>query len=652
MSKPKAKKPSVITENSIQEPVKDQHWYANKSLISKLLIGLAFILNINTLGNDYALDDAIVITDNMFTQEGISGIPGILKYDTFYGFFKEAGKENLVSGGRYRPLSLVTFAIEYELFGKDPFMSHLINLLLFCLSAFILYLSLLKLFRNSKGATAYTIPLLATLLFVVHPIHTEVIANIKGRDEILTLLFSITALYLCVRALDTKQNFWAWIGGLSLFLGLLSKENAITWIAIIPLALYVFRKPTTKEWLLLNLSLWVGAAAFLLIRGMVLGWNLNHAPPMELMNNPFVKWVGDHYEAYTSSETTGTILYTVLQYFQLLIFPLHLTHDYYPFVIKMHTLQDPASLLSLILLIALAVLGVILVRKRNAIGFGILYFLATFSIVSNVFFPIGTMMGERFMYMPSLGFCLIIAVLLSKLSKPVLSFGVGVLICLPLMLKTVSRNSFWENDMTLFREDIKISGESAKLNNAMAGLLMSDYSKEVDPQKKSMMLSESKGFALKALQLHPTYKYPPFILGNVYFYGQSYDSAAYYYQKALLISPDFKEAKKNLGFSYRDAGRKAGEVEHNVPKALELLGKGYAILGDEDYESLRLLGIANAIGGKPEIARPFFEKARDLNPDFADAWQNLVNVYLSLGLKEKGEEALRKVQELKAAEKK
>ena len=80
-------------------------WNTRFHMIGFLL--LSFLLYGNTLNHEYTQDDAIVIYDNMFTEQGIEGIPGILKYDTFYGFFKEAGKAKLVSGGRYRPFTLI-----------------------------------------------------------------------------------------------------------------------------------------------------------------------------------------------------------------------------------------------------------------------------------------------------------------------------------------------------------------------------------------------------------------------------------------------------------------------------------------------------------------------------------------------------------------
>ena len=89
-----------------------------------IIFVFAFLLYANTLGHQYAQDDAIVITSNMFTEKGLEGIPGLLKYDTFYGFFKVEGKAKLVSGGRYRPFTPIMFAIEYALVNKKPWLEN------------------------------------------------------------------------------------------------------------------------------------------------------------------------------------------------------------------------------------------------------------------------------------------------------------------------------------------------------------------------------------------------------------------------------------------------------------------------------------------------------------------------------------------------
>ena len=169
-----------------------------------ILFCLGFLIYANTWTHDYALDDSIVIVDNVFTSKGLSGIKDLFTSDTFYGFFNQSGKDNLVQGGRYRPLSLATFALEVELFGMKPGVSHWINSLLYALLGLLVFSVLNRLFKDQRQGVV--IAFWSTLLFVVHPLHTEVVANIKGRDEILALGFALLALDSAIKYLDLVSD--------------------------------------------------------------------------------------------------------------------------------------------------------------------------------------------------------------------------------------------------------------------------------------------------------------------------------------------------------------------------------------------------------------------------------------------------------------
>src|ERR1035437_8079055 len=102
-----------------------------------LLCFIGFALYSNTLFHDYALDDGLVIRENRYTKQGFAGIKDILIHDSFAGNIKLGSNE--LTGGRYRPLSLVTYAIEWQFFGQSPHISHFINVLLYCLTGFLLF---------------------------------------------------------------------------------------------------------------------------------------------------------------------------------------------------------------------------------------------------------------------------------------------------------------------------------------------------------------------------------------------------------------------------------------------------------------------------------------------------------------------------------
>ena len=424
MSRPN-KKPVVKSQNTPPPVAKTTvtstesgGFLQNTRLHSWLIFATCFVLYANTLTLDYCQDDAIVITENMFTTQGVEGFGGILGNDTFYGFFKEEGKAALVAGGRYRPFTLLMFALEYQIFGKNPFVGHFVNVVLFglmCVSIYFLLINLFKIKNNNTPIHNLELMALATtLLFAVHPIHTEAVANIKGRDEIMTLLGSLSAVWFTLKYYENKDIKPALFAFICFFIALLSKENAVTFVVLVPLIFYFFYHTNVVESVKQSLPFVGATILFLILRGSVIGQQFG-TEQNELMNNPFLKLVGNQYVPFDFTEKMATITYTLGKYVQLLFVPYPLTHDYYPRHIDIMNFRNWQVLLSVLLYVGLIYLMIKNWSKRSLVSFGIAYFLITLSIVSNIVFPVGTNMAERFLFMPSLGFCLIMGILFVKL---------------------------------------------------------------------------------------------------------------------------------------------------------------------------------------------------------------------------------------------
>ena len=191
-----------------------------------VLLLLAFGLNFNTLFHEYALDDAVVLTGNTLVQKGVAGIPEILSHELFYGLEKQ---ESDLSGGRYRPFALIVFALEVQFFGINPFVSHLINVLLFVFLIALLFRLLQKyIFRELNPNLAF----LTCLLFVVHPIHTEVIANVKSRDELIAFILLLLSAFSILRYLKNRKLLSLLPAAFCFFISLLTRESAIPFIGI------------------------------------------------------------------------------------------------------------------------------------------------------------------------------------------------------------------------------------------------------------------------------------------------------------------------------------------------------------------------------------------------------------------------------------
>lgn len=622
MAKKTKRKPSKSAAPTVQRQatVSLPTWLDQSGRMAVGLFVLSFLLYANTFTHDFALDDAIVITENAFTKAGLNGLTDLFRYDTFYGFFQDASKAQLVSGGRYRPLSLVTFAIEYQLFGS-PAAMHVSNALWYALCVLLVFYFLRALYPTQKRQAAL-IALVGALLFAVHPIHTEAVANIKGRDEIMSLAFALAAALLVLKDLQKPQLLYLLGAGLTYFLALLSKENAITFVAVIPLTVYFFASQRRSDLLRSSLPIWISAALFLILRGSVVGNQLGEPLP-ELMNNPFLKLVDGRYVPFTVAEWSATIFYNLGMYLQLLLAPFSLTHDYYPRHIPVADWSTAFTLLSVAIHLGLVGLALYGWRQRKWYTYAIAYYFLTLSIFSNVVFPIGTNLSERFLFMPSVAFALAggqLALWLYQPSQKRIAFVAVGGVSLLFVILTVLRNPVWADNYTLFSTDIQRSPNSAKLRNALGGELTARYADGVDTS--TLYLREAVGHLQKAIEIHPRYKNAYLLLGNANYYLRNYDASIAAYRSALALDPAYQEAFNNLPIVLRDAGRYYGEQRGDLERAKELLTEAYQLAPD-DYETARLLGVSYGVSGNAPKAAEFFAKAVEISPQQAEAWFDL-----------------------------
>lgn len=626
-SKPKSKPKTLIA------PVK----MVNINILMLILFLFSLTIYFNTLFNKYAQDDAIVITENMFTKKGFDGIPGLFSHDTFFGFFQREGKDKLVSGGRYRPLSPASFAIEYEFFGPNPLISHLINILLYAFTILLLFKILLALLKTSfEEKKSILIAFTASLIFLVHPVHTEVVANIKGRDEIFSLLFSLGALFFTIKYYKNKSAIALFYIFLLFLAALFSKENSVTILLVVPLIYYMFFRNKHGIFIQSYLPYIFAFIIFMIVRTSILGFDFG-SKSMELMNNPFIKLENNIWVDFTFMEKISTILFILGKYLQLLIVPYPLTNDYYPRQISIMTFVDWKVIISMLSYILLVLTAVFNFRKNKIVSFGILFFVLTLSIVSNIVFPVGTNLSERFIYMPSVGFSFVIAYLFYVIytKNKSVAYFVLILMLLTFSIISISRNRVWKDDFTLYTHDVKVSGNSAKALNAAGGSLVDAAFKEKDSQKKIKMLNQAKEYLQRALKIHPGYANALLILGNAEYFLENYDEAIKNYDLLLRKNPNFEEAKKNLPIIYKQAGKYYGETKNDLNKSIIYLTKSYE-LDSTDYETARLAGIAFALSKNFNRALYFFKKAVVLNPTNAGANMNLGNVYYNLGDSENG----------------
>ncbi len=470
-----------------------------------ILLVLPFALYAAALQFGYVLDDKLILSENNFVKKGVTGIADIFGNDSFTGYLGE--QKDLVAGARYRPLSIASFALEHELYGLHPQRSHFINVLLYSLTGLLIFRLLFFLFpRSTKQQWWIGAPFLMAGLYLLHPIHTEVVANIKGRDEIMVLLLSLATLYYSFRY--AKQAQWWQLGasGVLFLLALFAKENAVTFLGVIPLSLYLFSKADIKRIAMATAPLLVGFVLYLMIRIDAIGYLFNPDLVVSgIMNDPFI--------GTTFAEKYATITYTLGQYLKLLVFPHPLTHDYYPYQVPILNWGDWRVLLSLVLNLALVVWVFRSWGKRSIISWSILFYFFTLSIVSNIVFSVGAPMNERFMYVSSLGFVVLVVYLLrDRLPNwlpqvkqlPMVSLGIIGLMAVGYAYKTIDRVPAWENEMTLNQAAIKVSTNSARANSYMAYSLYQRALQESGAQQMATV-QEALPFVNRALEIYPEY---------------------------------------------------------------------------------------------------------------------------------------------------
>ena len=443
------------------------------------IVGLVFYFN--TFQSGFALDDRPIIVENEYVQDGITGIPKILTSDAFASYLEQRNSGKMLTGGRYRPLSIVTFAIEQQFLGMssaaadvanatkgmalssdaveklnhDMHYRHVVNVLLYILSAIVL----LYLLRNIVFPRNHMLPFIAALLFVIHPIHSEVVANIKSRDEIMSFLFIGLTFIYAFRYYDQRKKSMLAASMLCYFLALLSKEYALTLVGLLPLSFYLFRNERLGKSFGLFLP-------YLLPLGIYVAMRFSAESGLREIATPDI--TTDPYLFATSTQKIASIIAVPIHYLRLLILPYPLSSDYSYAQLPYNSFGDAIVWLSLLIYAAIIAAFFWLVRKQHVLAFAVAVFLFNLALVSNVFVDLGATMGERLIFHSSLGFVIVVAFLLyetvQKIQSPVarntvLAVSLGLVTLLSANV-TIARNADWKNDQTLFLKDVKTSPNS------------------------------------------------------------------------------------------------------------------------------------------------------------------------------------------------
>lgn len=540
-----------------------------------LIIVLGFAVYANSLDGQFIWDDFNLVKDNTY----IRNTSNILKLF----------KTNIGTGADdeykfYRPLQMLTYMWDYSFWKLNVTGYHLTNTVLHILVALVLYWLVNIIFKDKLLA------LLISLLFVVHPIHTEAVAYVSGRADSLAALFIFLCFIFYIKRVEQKRLVFYVLMMASYVLALLSKEYSLILPALILLYHYSFKKKIlVKEFL----SITALALCFIVIRFTLL----------KSIVKPVI-------QETTLFQRLPGLFVALANYLKLMALPfnLHMEHG-----VELFAFSDPEVILGIILLISLLVYTY-KVKKNTLMSFSISWFFIAIFPVSNIY-PVNAYMAEHWLYLPSIGFFLILAKGLTILynSKKFKTTSLVIIISLITFysILTIRQNNYWQEPVGFFKRTLQYTDRSPRLYNNL-GLIYKDaneYEKAIACYKK-------------AIEVNSEYPEVYNNLGFAYKNIGEYEKAITFYNKALEIDPKCAKAYCNLGIVYGILGQYEEAISH-YKKAIEL---------DREYaEAYNNLGNTYFNIGKYEQAIPCYNKALEIDPEYTKAYNNLGVSYKNLG---------------------
>ena len=655
--------PQQATPNAVEAPApKTAVFFTNKTMVLTsiaLIIILGFAVYVNSLNGKFVYDDETLVKNNAFIKNW-SVLPKVFTEDIGTG-----------AGARYsfyRPIQMITYAMDYRIWKLNVIGYHITNILLHILVALCVWRLINILFRDR------TISLLTALFFVAHPVHTTVVSYISTRAESLCLLFLLLSFIFYIKSIHEKSAIPFLIMISSYLLSLLSKENALTLPALLLLYHYTFRqKVRMREFL----SVSGAAACYIFLRITA----LKHLMAGAVDRGTVLQRIPGFFIA-------------VAEYFRLMLLPFGLHIEYGE---KLFSLADPRAITGLAILICLSYFIFKAAKSRNLLFFSLSWFFITVLPVSNLY-PLNAYMSESWLYLPSIGLFLLPAWFLSGMYKKE-KWRVWALVLTGFILVfysclTIRQNQTWREPIPFYERTLKFSPDSsktyinlgftyAKMGKKEEAIAMYKKSLEINPNnaeaynnlgiRYAEMGKKEEAVAMykKALEIDPNQAASYNNLGIAYYSMGKKEDAVAMYKKAIKINPGYADAHNNLSTTYNSMRneedavaiyKKAVELNPSNPEAYNNLGNAYNSIGEKedaiavykkaininpDY-AIAYNNLANIYGemGRKEEAIAMYKKAIDIDPDYANAYYNLGGEYYNMGRREDAIAAFKKVLEI------
>lgn len=485
-----------------------------------LIIILGLGVYANALKGDFVWDDNVLVKGNTYIKD-FSKIGNI--------FSEDIGSGGFARYNAYRPIQIFTYLIDYSVWGFSALGYHLTNILLHILVALLVFWLVKILFESGQLA------LITSLLFVVFPGQTEAVTYISGRAEILSAIFLLLGVILYLKSSALSLPVY--------LLAILSKESSLVFPCLLLLYHYTYkRKIQTRLFatiILITLISVALRAMYLIIFPVV-----NQVSLLQRMPGFFA---------------------AVTSYLRILILPFGLHMEYGN---RLFSFLDPKAIFGVIITLGLILYA--LRSKNKLISFSILWFFLALLPYSGIV-RLNAYMAEHWLYLPSVGFFIILAsILLGRAKKLNIISGIvlGVIILFYSYL-TIKQNNLWRDELTLYSYTYQFTPQSIRINNnlckacANAGknteaLIYCKKAIQIDPKFAAAYCNLGNAYKNlgnylaafdaynKAIQISPKYEYAYNMLGKLFVAVGRIDQAKQAFQKALLINPRYDEARENL----------------------------------------------------------------------------------------------------------
>jgi len=482
-----------------------------------LIILLGFNVYANSLNGQFIWDDSAFIKNNTYIRDWSKIIPV---------FTQDSGRGASTVLNFYRPLQVFTYMIDYSIWGLNVFGYHLSNVILHILVALAVYWLIWGLFRHS-GLAFFT-----SILFVTCPVHTEAVAYISGRGDLLAALFILLCLIFYIKNMHSLSVRAYILMLLSCILAFLSKESALIIPVFLLLYHYVFRQKIKWQ---IFMPVLIISSAYLLLRFITLR-SFFFGPEMVIRRIP-------------------GFFVAISHYFKILLLPINLHMEYGNNFFK---ITDPQAILGAIICFTLLIFAFRRKTGNQKVSLAIFWFFTALLPVTSIYPVHSFYMAEHWLYLPSLGFFLIFGWLLTLIyeKKDCRIIAIALLASILSLYSylTVKQNNYWRTELDFYRRTLRYSPNSAIVHNNLGNVYL-------DMGNKLQAIEEY----LQAVNSNPKFALAYYNLGNAYYDLGEKSKSIEMTKKAIELDPVYAQAYNNLASGYAEMG--------NIDEAIRLWEK-------------------------------------------------------------------------------